>query len=395
MISDVSVGSAHTAFLTANGGKVYVQGLNNYGQLGYGTKRNEYLPRHVTHLTGTIVKQVACGFYHTLFLTSNREIFVSGLNNSGQLGCEADFVDDQGNSMQEDPKINLFFGGLSAMQISCGAFHTAVLTDCGDIYTCGDGSVGQLGHGNKDDQDTPVLVKIDADELDGAMDPFTDEVVMTVECGDFNMMAVTLAGRVYEWGTVRDKEFHKPTAFVESCPAAAGKLLTQASSGETHCAYMAIREPRPHHQACQDIMYSLKMVLRDLRLLNYNYQRPLLDKLMLAKPLLSRPDIGFIFHSTDELEDLVVHLSDYVHKELNKGPQGKGFTGIAELFVDDDHWDYIQAKYRDLIGEQQSRIRRLRTQTSKRSGLRKFLNQVKQDCGVSLSDALLSLLGHP
>eukprot|EP01052_Picozoa_sp_SAG31_P008437 SAG31_NODE_426_length_15814_cov_25.737066_9_plen_1416_part_00 len=394
MIRDVSVGSAHTAFITAGDGKVYMQGLNNYGQLGYGRRRNEWLPRHVLHLSGTIVKQVACGFYHTLFLTSNREVFVTGLNNSGQLGTEGDFTDDQGNNMQEQPKINLFFDGLSTAQVSCGAFHSAIMTDCGDIYTFGDGSVGQLGHGDKDDVDTPTLVKID-DEIDGTHHAFMEEVIMSIHCGDFNTLAVALSGRVYEWGAVRDKEYNQPTALAESCPAVKDKFVIQASSGEVHCGYLVVRELKSHHRACQNLLHALKTILRDFRLLNHNFQRPLHDKLMLAKPLLRRDDIAFIFHCTDELEEFVVHLTDYVQSELSRGDKGKGFKGIASLFVDDDHWDYIQGQYRELIGQHARRLRRLRSMKTKRSGLRKFLKQTKRETGVGLADALLRLLSHP
>ena len=88
-ITSVSVGAMHTALLTLTG-QVYVQGLNNYGQLGHGSKRNCWEPVRVKALAQTTVKQISCGFWHTAFLTEARELYLCGLNNNGQLGMEED-----------------------------------------------------------------------------------------------------------------------------------------------------------------------------------------------------------------------------------------------------------------------------------------------------------------
>lgn len=37
---------------------------------------------------------------------------------------------------------------LTAMQVDCGTFHTAVLLHSGEVYTFGNGNHGQLGQGN-------------------------------------------------------------------------------------------------------------------------------------------------------------------------------------------------------------------------------------------------------
>ena len=46
------------------------------------------------------------------------------------------------------PAVVAFPNDLTAMQIDCGTFHTAVLLHTGEVYTFGNGNHGQLGQGN-------------------------------------------------------------------------------------------------------------------------------------------------------------------------------------------------------------------------------------------------------
>ena len=144
-VTGVAVGAYHSMFTTLKG-QVYMQGLNNYGQCGHGTRRNEWRPRLVDALAVTRVTTVSCGFWHTGFLTERRQVYFCGLNNNGQLGMDSD-SHDEGLKTQETPKLNSFFDAAGVVSIACGGFHTAVLTNAGECYTFGDGSQYQLGHG--------------------------------------------------------------------------------------------------------------------------------------------------------------------------------------------------------------------------------------------------------
>ena len=46
------------------------------------------------------------------------------------------------------PEVIPFPDDLTAMQVDCGTFHTAVLLHSGELYTFGNGNHGQLGQGN-------------------------------------------------------------------------------------------------------------------------------------------------------------------------------------------------------------------------------------------------------
>jgi alpha-tubulin suppressor-like RCC1 family protein len=61
-------------------GKVYVIGLNEYGQLGLGNRNPSPNPVYLVSLQGIPVMQIACGAYHTLILTVSGNIFAFGRN---------------------------------------------------------------------------------------------------------------------------------------------------------------------------------------------------------------------------------------------------------------------------------------------------------------------------
>lgn len=63
----VSAGSRHTVCVTPN--TVYSWGSGDHGQLGLGSFDGNDLPQKIVALDGKNVQQVACGVYHTIFLT--------------------------------------------------------------------------------------------------------------------------------------------------------------------------------------------------------------------------------------------------------------------------------------------------------------------------------------
>jgi len=47
----------------------------------------------------------------------------------------------------------------NVVQVSCGSGHSVFLTDAGQVFTCGLGKHGQLGHGDTRDEWSPTLVR--------------------------------------------------------------------------------------------------------------------------------------------------------------------------------------------------------------------------------------------
>ena len=73
--------------------------------------------------------QISCGRYHTAALTKKGEVFTWGLNSYGQLGY-GDMT-----TLRKIPMKVKSLNGLIIIQISCGAWHTAALTNKGEMFT--------------------------------------------------------------------------------------------------------------------------------------------------------------------------------------------------------------------------------------------------------------------
>ena len=110
-------------------------GANSYGQLGLGTvSEQEETPRPVT--TGVECHQIVGGGGHTVMIDSGGGLHVTGWNNVGQLGL------GHTDQVLEFTPLEL---SETVTQVSCGWDFTLVLTESGQVYSCGNNSFGQLG----------------------------------------------------------------------------------------------------------------------------------------------------------------------------------------------------------------------------------------------------------
>ena len=62
------------------------------------------------------------------------------------------------SSAQCLPKIIDRLQGIKIVAVSAGHRHSMFLDEHGNLYTCGDGSGGALGHGNLEKQHYPMMV---------------------------------------------------------------------------------------------------------------------------------------------------------------------------------------------------------------------------------------------
>ncbi|XP_011174441.1 RCC1 domain-containing protein 1 [Solenopsis invicta] len=136
---------------------------------------------------------LACGFDHTILLAENGDVYSMGMGIRGQLGH---------NELEdcENPKLIEALAGLKVIQISAGGWHSAVITDQGDLYTWGWNSNGELGIESKDKKVYAVPTLIDFKNDRGE----TIEVnVKKVECG--NCFTVCLTDDSCFWGCGANK----------------------------------------------------------------------------------------------------------------------------------------------------------------------------------------------
>jgi len=79
-------------------------------------------------------------------------------------------------------------------QVSCGASHSAALTDDGQLYIWGRGNEGQLGLGDLRPRAVPALVKALGDKSAGT-------TVLQVACGGSHTIVLCDNGEVFTWGS--------------------------------------------------------------------------------------------------------------------------------------------------------------------------------------------------
>lgn len=95
--------------------------------------------------------QISCGAFHTMILT-NAGLFTCGLNQSGQLGH------DEPSESSTLKNITKEFGEFNIKQIACGSHFSVVLTHSNRIYTFGNNSNRQLGNETSSNSHKPIDV---------------------------------------------------------------------------------------------------------------------------------------------------------------------------------------------------------------------------------------------
>ena len=208
-IVDIACGSRHTAVVT-NKGCLYTWGDKENGVAGHGdTEGHQYTPKLLERLSGKKVVQLsACGF-HTGCLTDMGEVYTWGEGKFGRLGHGAE-------RNCHSPRLVESLLGKRPIQIACGGFHSAVVTQDGKMFTFGGGEHGQLGHGDKVNKVKPTLVQA----LDGIF-------LQQITCGWSHSVALTSKGEVYTWGNGDHGKLGHGSGKKVSTPQLVEKLVGQ------------------------------------------------------------------------------------------------------------------------------------------------------------------------
>eukprot|EP00741_Cyanophora_paradoxa_P015422 tig00020875_g14885.t1 len=184
-IGMIACGNQHTCLLTSDG-QVFTFGRGNFGQLGLGTTimaGSQPTPRQIVAMQGKRCTALGCGWYHTALLTDTGELWMCGAGEYGRLG-----LGDETN--QAEPVLLKALQGKDVVSVSCGGFHSVALTRTGAVYSWGGGYFGQLGHGDDRERRTPRLVKA----LKGT-------VVTQIACGTHHTCVITDKGALWTWGS--------------------------------------------------------------------------------------------------------------------------------------------------------------------------------------------------
>jgi serine/threonine protein kinase/alpha-tubulin suppressor-like RCC1 family protein len=170
-IHGIRCGARHVLAKSKN--CIYSWGSNTYGQLGLGNGddydndgedndnnndiNDDFLPKEIIKLNGSSIIQFECGLWHNAVILSDGSLYTWGMNESGQLGL------GKGVGLAIDvPTINEFFQDEdeAVVSVSCGAFHTACITEGSLLYGFGSNKQHCIGQKVKDkNYPTPTLIK--------------------------------------------------------------------------------------------------------------------------------------------------------------------------------------------------------------------------------------------
>ncbi|KAG6549825.1 hypothetical protein Mapa_008806 [Marchantia paleacea] len=104
------------------------------------------------------ILDMACGGAHAAAALlqegeEHAQVVTWGNGDSGALGHGKDSGDVSA------PKVVELFHSINVCSLAAGWSHTAFVTECGELYTCGSGSFGQLGHGDCEERLLPCKVQ--------------------------------------------------------------------------------------------------------------------------------------------------------------------------------------------------------------------------------------------
>jgi X-linked retinitis pigmentosa GTPase regulator len=146
--TEIACGWGHTAAVMDNG-KVFTWGVGDYGALGISECLTQWRPVQVN--LKEHIQNVSCGTRHTAFVDSKGKLFMCGAGDAGQLGLgshDKKSLPTQVTNIKE-----------AVISAACGIFHTLVLTSTKNVIAMGGNKFGQLGIGSKRSSLYPVAVK--------------------------------------------------------------------------------------------------------------------------------------------------------------------------------------------------------------------------------------------
>lgn len=154
-IKGIACGGRHSAVIT-DAGALLAFGWGLYGQCGQGSTDDVLSPTCVTSLLGIRIEAVAAGLWHTVCISADGDVYAFGGNQFGQLGTGSEQAETLPRLL-DAPSIE----DVNAKIVSCGARHSAIVTEDGKVFCWGWNKYGQLGLGDVIDRNIPAQVKVE------------------------------------------------------------------------------------------------------------------------------------------------------------------------------------------------------------------------------------------
>ncbi|XP_048070715.1 secretion-regulating guanine nucleotide exchange factor isoform X2 [Ursus arctos] len=197
---------------------LFAWGANSYGQLGLGHKEDVLLPQQLNDFCKPeCIRRITGGGGHSAVVTDGGGLFVCGLNKDGQLGL----------GHTEDV---LYFTACRSLldcpiqQVACGWDFTIILTESGQVLSCGSNSFGQLGvpHGPRRCT-VPQAIELLSEKVVCIAAGLRHALAATglenskatcVLAGSDHSASLTDAGELYVWGSNKHGQLASLAAFL-------------------------------------------------------------------------------------------------------------------------------------------------------------------------------------
>ncbi|KAK8522913.1 hypothetical protein V6N13_115860 [Hibiscus sabdariffa] len=295
-VHDIAFGSRHAVIVTKQG-EIFSWGEESGGRLGHGVEADFPHPKLIDTLSGMNFESVACGENHTCAVTVSGDLYTwgDGAQNSGLLGNESDVS-------HWIPRMVSDMDNIHVSSVSCGPWHTALVTSGGQLFTFGDGSFGALGHGDRSSTTIPrevetlsglrtirvacgawhtaAVVEVKTESSDNgcrgsssstklftwgagdkgelghgdkeprlspqSVDALFDDNISQVACGQNITIALTSSGQVYTMGSSAYGQLGSPTADGKVPTRVKGKLaysfVEEIACGSHHAAIITSKK---------------------------------------------------------------------------------------------------------------------------------------------------------
>ncbi|KAM0906481.1 hypothetical protein ACQ4PT_016735 [Festuca glaucescens] len=138
-VNSIACGGRHSVVVT-DSGALLAFGWGLYGQCGQGNTDDVLSPTCVSSILGVKMQDVAAGLWHTVCISADGGVYSFGGNQFGQLGIGSDQAETI-PKLVEAPSLE----DKNARSVSCGARHSAIITDEGEVFCWGWNKYGQVG----------------------------------------------------------------------------------------------------------------------------------------------------------------------------------------------------------------------------------------------------------
>lgn len=182
-----------------------------------------------TPMEGKKIVQISAGGAHSMALDSEGNIYAWGRGGEGQLG---NGENNNSNVPILVKKEGTGLEGKTIKKVMAGGMFSMVLTSDGSLYSWGKNNYGQIGDGTTNNYNLAVAVKTEST-------PMAGKTVVDFSISNEHTVALTSDGQIYAWGRNESGQLGNGTNTASTLPVAvrtagtpfAGKKAVQVVAG--------------------------------------------------------------------------------------------------------------------------------------------------------------------